>query len=436
MTKTDIVRAAFRVWGRQFYQSTSLTQLARDLRVTKSALYRYFDRKEALENAMYETYYDEYAAFLKSYYDKALSSADSDSALLILLRAMVAYYAHDIDIFLFSLIQVYGKRNAMNVMKQLHERGIDIPKLRAMFTQNQGYSTQIQFLIATTMYWLAQFHWSRASLDTKPDNEQVNKLALFIEENVTKGLGYERATVARLDYERLEALARQSTNLTSLVSGTGSAAVSGTSDAVTGTTSDAVSGTNDASERLLKAVASAVAEAGPWNVSMDMVAQRAGISKSGLYVHFRNKQDMLTQLFLTEFDRIFVRTEAAMRLVDTVEEKLYMVISSIADYLRSYPEILFAMDWIRTRQLNLNFSVPPHLYRIFAEFHFDEDRFSHIVEETNNDEGRYCIPQWIVFLIVNTLMYRPEDIDFVDVPDESMRLLYRTLTCGIGGFKQ
>jgi AcrR family transcriptional regulator len=409
MTKTDIVRAAFRVWGRQFYQSTSLTQLARDLRVTKSALYRHFDRKETLENAMYEMYYDEYVAFLKPYYDEALSSADSDSALLILLRAIVAYYARDIDAFLFSLIQVYSKRNAVNITKQLYERGIDIPKLRAMFTQDQGYPTQIQLLIASTMYWLAQFHRSRICLDTKPDDEQVNKLIIYIEESVTKGLGYTQ-TVARLDYERLEALARQSAKLPSPVSGAG--------------------------ERLLKAVSSVVAELGPWDASMDMVAQRAGISKSGLYAHFRNKQDMLTQLFLTEFDRIFARTEAAIRLVDAIEEKLYMVIISIADYLRSYPEILIAMDWIRTRQLKLNFSEPPHLYRIFAEFHFDEDHFSHVIKETNNDEGRDRIPQWIVFLIVNTLMRRPVDMDFVDVPDESVRLLYRAITCGMGGFKQ
>ncbi|MDR0637040.1 MAG: TetR/AcrR family transcriptional regulator, partial [Treponema sp.] len=411
-----IVRAAFRVWGQQCYQSTSLTQLARDLGVTKSALYRHFDCKEALENAMYKTYYDEYAAFLKPYCDKALNSSDSDFALLIILRAMVAYYARNIDAFLFALVQVDGRRNVMSVIKQLQERGIDILKLRAMFTQNQGCPTQIQALLATTTYWLAQFHRNRACLDTEPDDEQVNKLVMFIEENVTKGLGYERTTVARLDYERLEALARQSAESAPSVSGNG----------------DAVSAIAD---RLLKAAASVVAELGP-DASMDMVAQRAGMSKSGLYAHFKNKQDMLTQLFLTEFDRIFARTEAAMRLVDTVEEKLYMSIVSIADYLRSYPEILLAMDWVRTRQLKLNCSVPPRLYRIFDEFHFDEERFSHVIEETNNDEGRYCTIRWIGFLIMNLLMSRPEDMDFVDIPDESVRLLYQVITCGMGGFKQ
>ncbi|MDR1325214.1 MAG: TetR/AcrR family transcriptional regulator [Treponema sp.] len=415
MTKTDIVRAAFRVWGRQFYQSTSLAQLARDLRVTKSALYRYFDSKEALENAMYETYYDEYAAFLKPYYDEALSSDGSNSALLNLVRVIVAYYAHNIDAFLFSLIQVYGKRSAVNETNQFHKRGFDIPKLLAMLTRDQGYPTQIHVVMASTMYWLAQFHRSRACLDTKLDDEQVNKLVIYIEESVMKGLGYKQAVVAQLDYERLETLARQSAKLIPPVSGDGAV--------------------SDTGERLLKAVSSVVAELGPWEASMDMVAQRAGMSKSGLYAHFRNKQDMLTQLFLTEFDRIFARAEAAMCLVDAVEEKLYMAIISIADYLRSYPEILIAMDWIRVRQLKLNFSELPRLFRIFAEFHFDEDRFFHVIKETSNDERRDHIPQWIVFLIVNTLMYRPVNMDFVDVPDESVRLLYRALTCGMGGFK-
>jgi AcrR family transcriptional regulator len=37
---------------------------------------------------------------------------------------------------------------------------------------------------------------------------------------------------------------------------------------------------------------------------MEMVARRSGLSKSGLYAHFKNKQDMLNRFFITEFTRI------------------------------------------------------------------------------------------------------------------------------------
>jgi AcrR family transcriptional regulator len=38
MTKQDIIKAAFRAWGRELYQTMSLTQIADELNVTKPAL--------------------------------------------------------------------------------------------------------------------------------------------------------------------------------------------------------------------------------------------------------------------------------------------------------------------------------------------------------------------------------------------------------------
>ncbi|MDR0472401.1 MAG: TetR/AcrR family transcriptional regulator [Treponema sp.] len=40
MTKNDIIKAAFRVWGREFYQTASLSELALELGASKAALYR------------------------------------------------------------------------------------------------------------------------------------------------------------------------------------------------------------------------------------------------------------------------------------------------------------------------------------------------------------------------------------------------------------
>ncbi|MDR2783566.1 MAG: TetR/AcrR family transcriptional regulator, partial [Treponema sp.] len=71
MTREDIITTAFDVWGRQFYQSTSLTAIAQALNVSKPALYRHFRNKDDLLNAMYRYFFDVYAAFIKPFYDTA-----------------------------------------------------------------------------------------------------------------------------------------------------------------------------------------------------------------------------------------------------------------------------------------------------------------------------------------------------------------------------
>ncbi|MDR3303244.1 MAG: TetR/AcrR family transcriptional regulator [Treponema sp.] len=422
MTKTDIIRAAFRVWGRRLYQSTSLTELAQELQVTKPALYRHFKHKKALEQAMFDTFFDECATFLKPHYDKALASEDKREALFIMLRGNVDYFGHNPDMFLFSLIQVYGgyKRGEIPP-NRFRSLGIDMEALKLCFDRDETtYPSVLQLVLATSTFWVARFHkdglhgdecssarLTYSTLSSGADKDALlGQLALFIEEKVAHGLGFDRERVEPLDYARLETLA-QSGVITRL----GDATVA---------------------ERLLKAVASAVAEVGPWNVSMEMVARRAGLSKSGLYAHFKNRQDMLTRLFLTEFDRIVEYAEAAMRSSDVPVEKLYLAIASIADYLRSNSEILITLDWLRTRRIELRLTMPPSLYHIFSDFHFGEDTLTRTLFD--EEPERVCVPQWILFLLVNTLMQRPDGIDFANVSNESIRVLFRFITCGIGGF--
>jgi AcrR family transcriptional regulator len=195
-----------------------------------------------------------------------------------------------------------------------------------------------------------------------------------------------------------------------------------------------VSGTvhNIEENRLLQAVAGVVAEAGPWNVSMEMVARRSGLSKSGLYAHFKSKQDMLHRLFMTEFDRIIAFAVESMTRSGVQEEKFYLCIFSIADYLRSRPAILIAMDWMRTRHLDLGHPEEmPEFFRIFE----DIDALGEKALQNSGFDADW-LPQWVLFLIVSILMYRPEEMGFADIPNSSVRTLFRFLVLGLKGFNK
>jgi AcrR family transcriptional regulator len=408
MTKTDIIKAAFRVWGRELYRKTSLTHIARELGVTKPALYRHFKNKQDLLNEMYNYFFDEFAAAIKADYDKALQTENLEECYLIMARSFTRYYCFNGDAFLFSLIQVYDHRQMNTMGDELIRRGMDMRPL-VKIEKNQAYPNLIQLIMATITFWVAHFykgliHSGEESLSNEALVEQ--EIALM-ERKLRAGLGLDAETVAALDFEDLEkrlagSLPEDSEN-----------------------------------DRLLRAVAGAVAEAGPWKASMDMVARRSGLSKSGLYAHFESREEMLAQLFLTETDRIIAYAEASRKKSSLAEEQLYLVIIAVADYLRSRPEFLIAIDWLRLRKPNMGSHRHPSLRRIFADIKLEAFQ-----EESSDQEAQLeRVTQWIFFLIINVLMRRraktlyraPSAENIAAVPNESFRQLYKFITLGMKG---
>jgi AcrR family transcriptional regulator len=160
---------------------------------------------------------------------------------------------------------------------------------------------------------------------------------------------------------------------------------------------------------------------------MDMVARRSGLSKSGLYAHFRSKQDMLRQLFMIEFQRMADHTEACINGPEIPEEQFYLAVIGIANYLRSRPEILVAVDWLRARRLDLGVTVPPRIYKIFSDIRVSRSggEAEGLAEKTS---------QWVLFLVVNTLMRRLTGMELSGISNDSFRILYRFITLGVEGF--
>jgi AcrR family transcriptional regulator len=424
MTQADIIQAAFRVWGRELYQTTSLTQIARDLKVTKPAVYRHFRNKQALLDAMYGYFFDEYTAFIKAGYDRALAADNPRECLLIMARSIVRYYCQNMGTFVFSLVKVYGNREVGDTARQLASRGVDMQKLAPRWEAVTGncihaganagfydlatggtYPNILQLVIVTLTFRVAHFHKDLLCRGEAPTADTVDQVAAWVEAKISRGLGFDRAVVETIDFEGLEKrLPPESLK-------------------------------NFEDDGLYRAVAGVVAEAGPWNASMDMIARRSGMTKSGLYSHFESKHDMLRQFFLTEIERLLAYVEEAKKQTAAPEEQLYLIIISTADYLRSRPDILTAIDWLRTRRLDPGIAPPQRFY----------DVFTGCIPGMEEVDTQDRVPQWIQFLIVNTLMRgrfgEPHGGclaggDFSTVTSGSFRILYRFITLGMKGFEK
>ncbi|MDR3114280.1 MAG: TetR/AcrR family transcriptional regulator [Treponema sp.] len=405
MTKADIIKTAFRVWGRSLYQSMSLADIAQALGVSKSALYRHFKSKQALLEAMYTQVFDEYTAFIQAQYHRAKACADKRERLFILMRIVVEYYARNRDIFIFSLSLVYGRPHPM--VCSIYSRGMDTWEFPCIEEENPSYPSLTQLVSASLTFFVAYFHKYDHPGEEAPSDEQVRQFMDWVEEKIAWGLGLYRETIEALDFEQLESrfdegVLRFNSDTCPQDMQRGDKKYKKSEDA-----------------RLLQAIAAVVAEAGPWNASMDMVARRSGLSKSGLYSHFKNKQDMIQHLFNREFKRILRYAQGGLSLSTVPEEQLYLAILSIVDCLRFHPEILQAIDWLRTRPLRID-AKPPQILHIFSAIPLKPEGL--ITEE---------IGHLILFLIINTLIRRPQGMAVSELPNRSIRILYRFIALGI-----
>lgn len=430
MTKQDIIQAAFKAWGRSYYKLTSLSDVARELGVSKPALYRHFCSKQALLNAMYDSFLNDYTVRLKDDYKRAMEMTDPREALFTVVRSIIGYFARNVNSFVFALIYVYGMERR-NMGDLLLGRGVDM----GIFDRFMK-GTPPQAVMSTFAFSMAYFHrlgrpGGTAAVDGEPSKQEIDREISLVYCIISHGIGFEKEEIEVLDYEALERQVLQTS-------------------------------VRIEENELLHAVAKAIARAGIGDVSMKMVARVSGLSKSGLYAHFKNKQDMLVQLFVTEFDRIIDFAENSMKGSTVTAERLYLIVFAICDYLRSRPDILIALDWLRTRRLapleaadlsadkSAEARLPFRLYRIFRDI-----RPSPELRECLQDTREDWIPAWILFMLVNSTVHggwggggqfsewfmAPQDPrerlfqrDFSRIPNESFRILYRFIVRGIQEF--
>ena len=405
MTKNEIIDAALKVWGRNFYKKTSLSQLACELKVSKPALYRHFESKNDLNEAMIERFLDDFAESIRDDFQKSLQIDDADEGITVIVGSISSFFAKNIYSLIFSLMNIYERNlDGQTIVQKLNSRGVDFTIIQTIIKKkynndtNDSYviSTLVRLIFATLTFLMSNYHKYKNALKIPLSDTDIEEITLIICNTVKNGLGYpgDKGTI---DFDKLEQQIESNVPVFQ-------------------------------AEPFFKAVAEAVAEAGPWGVTMEMVAKKLGLSKSSLYGHFKNKKDMLRRLFVTEFKKIIEYTKQGIKQSKEPTEQLFLGILSIAVYLRSRPEILIAMDWIRTRKLDLG--KPDKNLEIFRLF--EDIGIKHLQIVTEKKEQ--ITSHWVLFLLLNILTH--PDGSAAKVQNNSIRLLYKYVVLGLGGFNK
>ncbi|GMO38344.1 MAG: hypothetical protein Ta2F_14580 [Termitinemataceae bacterium] len=413
MTKQEIVQAAFRVWGARNYRKTSLQDLALELGVTKPALYKHFKNKEALCDTMFLNFFDRFAACAEPYYKEAISADKTSKERIFLMnQAFVEFYIRNRDDFIFSISEVYGNEKYKgNLVEQMRLRCIDLHHVlldenECEFQDIEKSTHSLLHLITTaTVCMLAYFHGNIMREKRNPSEDEINKFSNTIAEYINYGLKLNRNIIDGMDWKSMEKKNEDFSVETHF----------------------------GEDQNIMKAVANVVAIEGPWNASMQMIAEKLGLSKSSLYSHFKNKLDMMRRLFFVAADDIVKRAHKATTFSSVPEEQLYFAIMSIVSYLKSNPEILIVLDRIRMR--SSEFYDGDGCTDHCSQEIFDLKKIHLIFSNIKNDKNESLVNElqtdYILFLIINILIQHPNGVDFGGIQNKSFRILYKFIALGI-----
>jgi len=359
---------------------------------------------------MTDRFMDDFSNSVRMDFEKAMQTNDADDGISLIVQSVTSYLAHNVYALIFSITNIYERNlEVHSIADRLKTRGVDMGTLERVIEKKYKCDQKVVRLVfAALTFLMSYFHKTKKTLDNPPSDEDIKNITELINMTIKKGLNLSLQK-ASLNFEDLE----KKVDKMSL---------------------------NAEIEPFFKAVAEAVAEVGPWDVSMEMVAKKLGLSKSSLYGHFKNKKDMLRRLFITEFRRIIEYAQQGIGLSVKAEEQLYLGIFSIAVYLQARPEILIAMNWFRTRKLDLGRPDKNlEIFRLFEDVDIEPIRGS-----AEDDKQR--ISNMICFLLINILVH-PTPIfsakqekmiknDKLKVQNNDIRVLYKFITQGLGGFTQ
>jgi AcrR family transcriptional regulator len=401
MTREDILEAAFQAWGRDAYRKMSLSDVAARLGVTKPAIYRHFHSKEELQNAMMADFFDRFIVRLRTLIAEAEKPALETESTLNVVEGLADYYARNREDLIFTFARLLGMPEPEKILvRELLARGISPTFLTEESAWHDERKARLHFSLATCFFSIALFHIDRGDTDSPPSESEIAQAVANARSLVADGLAFSPAELAAVDYQKIERLARLEASETSEGDG------------------------------LLPAIAAAVADAGPWNASMELVARAAGLSKSGLYAHFKSREEMLKHLFLSEFERIAAIMSDRAGKSERPIDRLFLAITAASEYLLARQDVLVALDWVRAQRVDLGHAMPETITSLFGFLAEAAAR-----GECRLPTGRIeAAVRWILFLVVNMLM-RTRDCPKETYPLKGrMRALYACLCVGIEGW--
>jgi AcrR family transcriptional regulator len=397
----EIIQEAFRVWGENCFFNTSLNSLAEAIGISKTALYRYFDGKDSILEAMKEYLLQVHQNLCVEVQEKA-EGKDFGERFELYQKIVLGFYIENYwyyrFIFIYFIPHSEESFETLKKLRQLQKDLFPINQLGSEFRWQPAVVQTVQNYIFSAAIFLL-FHSGVSTFSFKPiraaDVEALN--AKIIKEGFAG-----RASLDQLDFQHIEDHCMVDR------------------------------GELLEPDRFFAAIAEVVGEVGLWEAPLDKIARKAGMSKSSLYFHFKNRNDMLWEMIERERQRVGQLYLQKTEGYETFEERLYAYFVVFSSYMEQRKDVLAVMNWFRFQGYKIE--VPNDAVGKFSEY----IEFLHEGISTGklrkDSQGPLMLVQWINHFLIQEIFHTADALrPSASVRRELLRVSYRLFLYGVPG---
>jgi AcrR family transcriptional regulator len=330
--KEQIVNAAFTAWGETHFTDTSLARVSSSLGVTKQALYRHVAGKDELLAEMERHFADDLHAIIDEF-EANTAGASFREAVTRYVELLFDFFSAHPYYYLYlnlHLAQFPGNQgSAFRRVRERHQKVLENLLRSSGGSDSECISVATHFLSMSGFLWMASCFWTedghrRDDIVGRGELAERRELAVRI---VLDGLFPDAPRGIPFDEIEAEA-AVEPAEL-------------------------------PARNHILTAIAEVVTEQGFEQATVERIAERAGMSKSSLYFHFRNRAEMMASLLVPEHERLMDLVEARVSRFGDFGSQLYAFMVVTASYAAQSRAILTALDWMRFHRIRVQIGSLP-----------------------------------------------------------------------------
>jgi len=290
--------------------------LANSIGVSKTALYRHFESKAEIEDAMNEELYAEIKSKIESLSFDIKKPVDRRN-----LRRTITLFLREHQGYLFLLMDHFFSDD--NYAASLFERlARESPESTGFMSSisSMSFEGQKQMLISILKNWISIL---LASFRIEGLDSNQERLLDVLENGIPR---LEMPDEKRI--KELEAL------------------------------SNIESAELRESNRLFGAIAASIHQYGVQDTTIETIAEKMGTAKSSLYFYGKNKDAMLKDLIKSETETILGLCAKRADSGKTLAEQIFILMMVHANYLLMKPDIIPVFNWIRAETIKRK-TVPP-----------------------------------------------------------------------------
>ncbi|GEM_PF-2452382 len=411
LTPQLITSAAFIAWGKTFFTEKSLSAVARELEITKPALYRHFRNKAALEEALIQEFSDAYGA---SVLDRIPASFSTRSDFVPVFATLVhEFFRANPYFYAFMVHQVLRfHAPAGEALGTLWDRQYRLIREilgttpDGRLTSPEDLDDMVRYVINATAFWTSRslrLHTSMQNGVTVfdpagvPDDEEHSRRT--IDEAVVTiltGCVHKPLTRSELDLVEQVAWIHPEDMLEP--------------------------------DRIITAIEAVVLEVGYPEATIERIAARLGMTKSSLYFYFRNKDDMLGSMVRREQQHFLRLVRQRFQVLPSPEQRLYSLFVMNASYSLNHPSWSTVQSWLQHNRIE--FSPAPKHRAEAVRFVQELQEMVSGQSENGDDRTGLEILSFITLLVRHCLQHRGFSAEKASVL-RSIRRLYTYFIHGI-----